>query len=232
MDRHRRRRTAARALLMFLVCAILCLPASVTAEDIHDPALDQPISLSLTGWGWCFSYKDIANVTLDLDGTMLTRAGGAETKDLRLNGTLQFNLPDRTDNFTLEMWGTKVRSVFYLKQVTGDEQPLVEIDGTWLEETDYVACEGVLALPTADFVAVPYVLVMRTSDAEVPERDSGAGWVGDWEFVIQKGTKAFDRVADELARGGDAVKEQLGGFLTRVTVIIREVREFGVPYFV
>ncbi len=219
-------------LLLLLVCAVLFFPAPVQAEDLHDRSLDLPVSLSLSGWGWCLSYKDVANVTLDLDGTLLTRSGDEEVTDLYLTGTLQFNLPDRTDNFALELRGTKVRSLFFLKQVSGGEQPLIaEFDGTWLDESNYVACQGTLAVPTADFVAMPYVLVIRTTDTEVPERAPGGGWVEDWEFIIQRGTKAFDGVADELARGGEAIKEQLGGFLTRVAVIVREVREFGTPYF-
>ena len=229
---HPRRWPAASTVLLLVLCAVLCLPSPVRAEDLHDRSLDQPVSLSLSGWGWCLSYKDVANVTIDLDGTLLTRSGDEEVTDLYLTGTLQFNLPDRTDNFALDLRGSKVRSLFFLKQVSGGEQPLVaEFDGTWLDETNYVAGEGMLAVPRPDFVAIPYFLVVRTTDTDVPERAPGGGWVEDWEFIIQRGTKAFDGVADELARGGEAIKEQLGGFLTRVAVIVREVREFGVPYF-
>ncbi len=220
-------------MFLLLVCGVLCLPLPAAAQDLYDPSLNETVSLSLSGWGWCLSYKDVANVTLDLDGTLLTRSADSEVADLYLTGELRFNLPDRTDNFAVELRGTRVRSLFTLKQVSGGQQPLIaELDGTWLAETNYVACEGVLGVPAADFVAIPYFLVVRTADTEVPEREAGGGWAGDWEYIIQKGTKAFDGVADELARGGEAVKEQLGGFLTRLAVIVREVREFGVPYFV
>jgi hypothetical protein len=227
-----RRWPGANALLLLLVCAVFLFPAPVQAEDLHDRSLDVPVSLSLTGWGWCLSYKDVANVTLDLDGTLLTRSGDEEVNDLYLTGTLQFNLPDRTDNFALELRGTKVRSLFFLKQVGGGDQPLIaEFEGTWLDETNYVAGEGVLAVPRPDFLAVPYFLVVRTTDTDVPERAPGGGWVEDWEFIIQKGTLAFDGVADEFTRGGEAIKEQLGGFLTRVAAIVREMRQLGTPYF-
>jgi hypothetical protein len=226
-----RKSLAPSIFLLLLICAVLCSPIPAQADDLHDTSSDPPVSLALSGWGWCLSYKDVANVALDLDGSILPRSGDEEIADLYLTGTLLFNLPDRTDNFALELRGTKVRSLFFLRQVSGGAQPLIaEFEGTWLDESNYVACEGRLAVPTPSLVAMPYFFVLRTVDTAVPAREPG-GWVGDWEFIISKGTKAFDEVADRLVQSGEVVKDQLGSFLTQVAVIFREVGKLGTPYF-
>jgi hypothetical protein len=164
---------------------------------------------------------------------MIPRADASEISDLYLTGTLSFNLPDRTDRFELELRGTKVRSLFFLRQVSGGESPLMaEFEGTWLSDngTDYVACEGRLAIPAPNHVAKPYVFVLRTTDVDVPAVQPG-NWVQNLEFSIGRFTLAFDRMADRIADYGDNIKRMLGDVLTQIAVMFREVRKLGTPYF-
>ena len=193
-------------------------------------AVADPTAITLTGWGWCIAYREIANVSVVLDGSTISREGTDNIQDLYLTGTLTFNLADRTDEFDLELRGTRVRSLFFLKQVSGGDNPIIaEFEGTWLSETDYVACEGRIAVPAPNHVAKPYFFVLRTEEAEVPSRLTG-DWVADADFIIGKLTSAFDTIADELATGGSMIKENLGTLLTNIAVIAREVRNLGIPY--
>jgi hypothetical protein len=189
-----------------------------------------PVSITLTGWGWCVAYREIGSVVANLTGSRIARDNATEIEDIYLAGTLTFNISDRSDLFELELRGTKVRSLFFLKQVSGGEIPLIaEFEGSWLGETDYVACEGRIAVPAPNHIAKPYLFVLRTEGVEVPERDSG-GWVGNMEFVVQKLTGAFDAVADEISSGGSLIKEALGDLLAKAAVIARDLRGLGIPY--
>jgi hypothetical protein len=218
-----------RSLAVVSVCLLLLV--FVPLSNPSPAKADTPISLALSGWGWCPAYRDVANVTLDLDGTMIPRASASEIDDVYLTGTLQFNRASSTDNFALELRGTKVRSLFLLRQVSGGAEPLmVEIEGTWLSTDNYVACEGRLAIPAPNHVASPYVFVLRTTDASVSTGGAG-GWVEDWDFIIEKGTQAFDEVADRITQSGEETKRLLGDVLTQLAVIFREVRKLGTPYF-
>ena len=217
-----------RAFLLVLLAGVLAIPV-IPARTCR---ADTPVSLSLSGWGWCLAYMDVGNATADLTGTLIPRAEAPDISDIYLTGTLGFNLSERTDTFDLELRGTKVRSLFFLKQVSGGGSPLIaEFEGTWLGETNYVACQGRLAVPIPSHVAKPYVFVLRTPDTEVPSGERGT-FVENVEFAIRKGALAFDAMSDELAEGGDQIKELVGTVLTQVAVMFREVRKvIMVPYF-
>jgi hypothetical protein len=209
------------AILLVVSTALLVAPASAVAD---------PATITLTGWGWCVAYREIANVSLVLDGSTIPRESADNVQDLYLTGTLTFNLEDRTDEFDLELRGTRVRSLFFLKQVSGGDNPLIaEFEGTWLSETDYVACEGRIAIPAPNHVAKPYFFVLRTEDTELPSRLTG-DWVADIDFMVGKLTSAFDTIADQISAGAPVMKQNLGDFLTSIAVIVREVRAWGVPY--
>lgn len=215
--------------LSILMLVFLITPASALAvvdkgNERGTTFSNAPVSpLVLSGWGWCLEYKEIGDVSLNLQGNMIPRAGDPEISDLYLTGTLEFIISDRTDTFDLELRGTKVRSLFFLKEVEGGDEPLIaEFEGSWLEETNYVACEGRIAITTPNHLAKPYFFVLRTPGVDVPAREHG-GWVEDVEFLIQQGVGHFDRLADELC-GEVEIKELLGTVLTQVAVIFREVR--------
>ena len=216
-----------RALVLVVLAGVLAIPI-LPAQKCQ---ADTPASLWLTGWGWCLAYKDVGNVTANLTGTMVPRAEAPEISDLFLAGTVRFNLGERTDSFDLELRGTKVRSLFFLRQATGGDNPVIaEFEGTWLDETDYVACEGRVAVPVANHVARPYVFVLRTPDRTLPSRETG-NFVANVEFAIQKGAVAFDAMADRLAEFGENIKDLVGTVLTEIAVLFREVRKLGIPYF-
>ncbi|MDM8000341.1 MAG: hypothetical protein QUS33_10150 [Dehalococcoidia bacterium] len=215
-------------ILLVLLCGIVimaCIPAHICRADT-------PVSVRLTGWGWCLAYRNVGNVTANLTGTMIARTEAPDISDIYLSGSLQFNLDEISDTYDLELRGTKIRSVFFLKQVSGGEAPLIaEFEGTWLDETDYVACEGRLAVPLPNHVAKPYIFVLRTDDREVPSGERGS-FVENVEFSIRKMALAFDKVSDQLAVYGDQIKELAGTVLTQVAVIFREIRKvIQVPYF-
>jgi hypothetical protein len=192
---------------------------------------ETPVSITLTGWGWCVAYREIGDVVANLTGSMIPRDNATDIEDIYLAGTLSFNLSDRSDVFNVELRGTKVRSLFFLRQVSGGESPIIaEFEGSWLAETGYVACEGRIAVPAPNHAAKPYLFVLRTEGVEILERNSG-GWVGNLEYVVQKITGAFDAMADEISSGGSATKEALGDLLAKAAVIVRELRSSGVPYF-
>lgn len=194
-----------------------------------------PVSIRLSGWGWCVAYREIGNVAADLAGYRIPRDNATDVEDIYLEGTISFNLAGRSDTFDLELRGTKTRSLFFLKQVLASEDNmrtdmLAEFEGTWLGETDYVACEGRIILPAPNHVGKPYFFLLRTVDTEIPARESG-GWVGNLEFVIEKLTGAFDAAADEISSGGALIKKSLGELLAKVAIIARELRGTGIPYF-
>jgi hypothetical protein len=217
-------RGLALVLASLLLVPILALihPAAVVQADAA--------SLELSGWGWCVAYGEIGNVVLALEGSILPRDDAPDVADIYLTGTLQFNIAERTDSIDLELRGTRVRSLFFLKQVSGGEQPVIaEFEGTWLSETDYVACQGRVALPAPNHVAKPYLVVLRTKDAEIVSRTRGS-WIADLEFIIQKGTMAFDTLADRIAASGEPIRDLLGSVATQIAVLAREIRALGTPY--
>ena len=209
----------------------------MTSFGHPEPALAQgevPVSVTLTGWGWCVAYREIGDIAADLTGFRRPRDNATEVEDIYLEGMLTFNTSERSDTFDLVLRGTKARSLFFLRQVSPTEDNVTadmvaEFEGTWLDETDYVACEGRILLTAPNHVGKPYLFVLRTADVELPSRGSG-GWVGNLEFAIQQIVGAFDAMADEVSAQASVVQAQLGDLLTKVAVLAREVRDLGIPY--
>ena len=224
-----KRRAMFRRLFAVVLASMLLAPLVALALPAATVRAD-PASLELSGWGWCVAYGEIGNVVLGLDGSITPRADATDVADIYLTGTLQFNMGDGTDSIDLELRGTKVRSLFFLKQVSGGDQPVIaEFEGTWLDETNYVACEGRVALPAPNHVVKPYFVILRTKDVEIVSRAPGS-WVADIEFMIQKATTAFDRLADRIAASGELIRDLLGSVATQLAVMAREIRALGIPY--
>jgi len=193
-----------------------------------------PVSVTLSGWGWCVAYREIGNVVGDLTGYRIGRPNATEVEDIYLEGTLSFNISGTSDTFDLELRGTKARSLFFLRQVSPAKDNVTadmvaEFEGTWLDETDYVACEGRILLTAPNHVGKPYLFVLRTADVELPSRESG-GWVGNLESAIEKIVGAFDAMADGISSQASVIQAQLGDLLTKVAVLARELRGLGTPY--
>jgi hypothetical protein len=151
-------------------------------------------------------------VVLDLNGSMMPRDNTTDVCDLYLTGTLLFNLPERTDNFTVELRGSRVRSFFFLKQVSGGANPIVaEIEGLWYEyeEPMYVACEGRLGVPVDNGFAKAYVFVLRNRDLEGELLTPGGtrfSWLG-------RLTVLADEVADSLVDMGTTAQTQFANLI-------------------
>ncbi len=216
--------------ILFLMILLLLVPSVMVLVTPDVAFAESEASLILSGWGWCPAYGTIANVTLTLQGVTQPRAGAPEIADLNLSGILKFEVPGKVDRFDLELRGTRTRSVFYLRQVTeGTKHTIVEIEGFWLAETDYVACQGRLLVPLDSRLGKPYGFVLRTGGVEVPDREPGS-FVENIDFIIQRGVLTFDIIGDRLAESGQAIRDLMGAVLTQLTVLAREVRRLGIPY--
>jgi hypothetical protein len=182
------------------------------------PFAPGPVSLTLSGWGWHVARDEVGNVTLTLDGALVPRDNTTNVIDIYLEGTLLFNLPDRTDNFTVELRGTKVNSVFFLKEATGGSEPLVaEFEGVWfdVEEPAYVACEGRLAIPEPGHVANGYVFILRSYNLEslvMPQRS-----------LLGRLTVIADGVADSIVSMGTEFQNELGETLEQIARLIMQL---------
>jgi hypothetical protein len=216
------------AILLFLV-SLLLVPIATSGVAAHTgdyapgPSIDPmdllPVTLTLSGWAWrinagCVSCVEYGNAVLELDGSAVARDNVSNVFDLYLIGELSLNTTDRTDNFTLELRGTRVSSAFFLKQVAGGSAPQVaEIEGVWFdyEEPMYVACEGRLGLPEPDNVATVYMFALRNGSAEgiaIPD-----SWLG-------KLTVIFDEVADAVVSGGTQAQVAIGNGLASLWQIL------------
>ena len=215
-------------LLVVTVLVIAVMPtSSVAARNMQyapkgpTPPMDlRPVSLTLSGWGWridagCITCMEYGNAILRLDGSVIPRDNVTDVFDIYLSGTLSFNLPDSTDNFTLELRGTRGRSAFFLRQVAGGGYPLItEFEGVWFDygETEYVACEGRLALPMPDKVARVYVFVLRNGTTEgiaIPQ----TSWLGRWTII-------FDEIADRMVAAGTQAQAVIGNTMARVAQVL------------
>ncbi len=209
--------------------ALLLLVLFSAAFPIRVQA-DGPVTLLLSGWGWCPKYGEIADVTLRLGGDTVVRPDADKVTDLHLTGTLEFAVSGASETFDLDLRGTRIRSLFFLKEVSGGDSPIVaEFEGFWLAENDYVACEGRVAVTVPNHAAKPFLLVLRTGSTDVPSRVPG-GWVGNIDFIIQKCALCLDVVGDKLAEAGDSIKDLIASVLTQLEVLAREVRKLGIPY--
>ena len=220
-------RTGAILLVVFLLLAVPIATSPVAGQTARyapggpTDAMDLlPVSLTLSGWGWCINAgcvtcMEYGNAVLQLDGSAITRDNVTNVSDLYLTGTLSFNLPDRTDNFTLELRGTRVRSAFFLKQVAGGSDPLIaEFEGVWFDyaEPAYIACEGRLGLPLPDKVAKVYVFAFRNHTAEniaIPE----TSWLGKLTII-------FDKTADNIVATGTQAQAAIGNTMARVAQVL------------
>lgn len=189
--------------------------------------------LELEGWGWCTNNKEIVTATLDGYVTMFERSHASHSYSLHVVGNLTLVLPGAPDEvIALDMYGSRVRSLFYLRQeVTGKS---ASFEGTWIDAGGgqyYILTEGMIALPnpggeglkTARICSV----VLRTPDVVVPLGDLGS-FVEDVESMLTRFVRFIDNLLDSLM--GLGLREILGDILTRIAILLAALRGLGTPY--
>jgi hypothetical protein len=73
----------------------------------------------LEGWGWCTNYNKVVPITFEGYTTMVERPGAANSYSMHTIGNLTLPAP-YNETVSLDMYGSRVRSMFYLRQeITG-----------------------------------------------------------------------------------------------------------------
>jgi hypothetical protein len=189
--------------------------------------------LRLSGWGLCTSYGSVINVTLDGCAWVARRSHAPSGSSIHLVGNLTLGLKDGSnETIDIDLHGSRVRSLFYLSQeVTGKSVTLV---GVWEDAPDnqyYIMTQGWIALPslpgsTMKTARLCYV-VLRTPDVEVPTREPGS-FVDDVEYMLMRMVKFLDMLLNSLI--GTGFGNTLGAIWAKILVLLRALRELGVPY--
>ncbi|HEY49337.1 MAG TPA: hypothetical protein G4O13_04755 [Dehalococcoidia bacterium] len=184
----------------------------------------------LTGWGWCTDYTEIASAEFVANGVLVPRDGTPEVSDVHLVGNVTLTLSDdSTENIALNMWGSKVRSLFQVRQSA--ERKSAHLWGVWLtwDSSEYISGMGEITLPEGEVfeTAKLYVLQLKTPDVIIQNKEPGS-FVEDLEYLITKFTKFMDDLIDELMLTDFA--EVLGDVLAKLMVLLAEVRGMVGPY--
>jgi len=201
-----------------------------TATDNNEGAYYTLTIYRLTGWGWCTDYTEIANAEFVANGILVPRAGAPESSDLHLVGSLTLTLSDATtESIALDMYGSKVRSLFYLHQE--EEGKSASLNGVWLtwDGGQYLSAWGRITLPQGEVfkTAKLYLLQLRTPGVDIPDREPD-GFVDDLEYLITVLAKFIDGLIDKLMVTDFA--DILGSVLAKLMVLLAAIRELGVPY--
>jgi len=189
--------------------------------------------LELEGWGWCTDYAEIVKATLDGYVTMVERSHASQSFSLHVEGNVTLLIPGAPDEvIPLEMYGSRVRSLFYLHQeITGKS---ASFEGTWIDAGGgqyYILAEGRIALPNPGGEALKTArvcfLVLRTPDVEVPIADTGS-FVDDIESMLTRFVRFIDNLLDSLI--GTGIGEILSAILSKIAILLAQLRALGVPY--
>ena len=201
-----------------------------TTSDNNEGAYYTLTIYRLTGWGWCTDYTEIANAEFVANGILVPRADAPGSSDLHLVGNLTLTLSDATtETIDLDMYGSKVRSLFYGHQKV--EGKSASLNGVWLtwDGGQYLSAWGRITLPQGEVfkTAKFYLLQLRTPGVEIPDREPD-GFVADLEYMITVFAKFIDGLIDKLMVNDFA--DILGRVLAKTMVLLAAVRETGVPY--
>ena len=232
----RRRRIIVTLLLLLALSSSLAVfdrediasPGVSAATSLPGDTLDPEVSLNLIGWGLCSTHAEIPIARLNLSGNMFPRVGVADTYDLRLIGQVELSFAEEVETFNVDLVGTNVRSLFFLKQkeIESEAPMVVEIEGLWLNPEEgrepYLFCQGRLAIPRPDRLTELHLFVVKSLGVEVPQRERG-GYVKDIEFIISQGAKILDTAAKSIGVAPE-VREPWGSALRKLAVIGRAVR--------
>jgi len=213
--------------------------AKATDGNCTSYGLDQTFTtaehLSLSGWGWCTNYEQIVPATLEGYVTVIERAHAPQSFSVRAVGNITLQLPDNSEETILfDMYGSKVRSLFYLRQeVTGESGTFT---GTWIRQDDntpfYMVTTGLIAIPNPEGSSFKTArlcfVLLRTPDVVVPLGEPD-GFVADLDYIIGWCTALTDRFISAFV--GTGVGKILSEILAKLMVIIAGVRELGITYF-
>jgi hypothetical protein len=185
--------------------------------------------LHLEGWGWCTDYNTVVPVTFDGYVTMLERTGAAGSYSMHTVGNLTLPAP-YGETIPLDMYGSRVRSLFYLRQeVTGLS---VSFEGTWLSGNEtYVAMAGVISLPNPSGTSLKTAKIcsvfLRTPGGQVPLTEPGT-FVDDLESMLSRFVKFIDSIVSALI--GTGFSGILSSVLAKLAVLAANIRGLGIPY--
>jgi len=195
----------------------------------NDMTFSTIVLLHLEGWGWCTDYNVVVPVTFDGNSTMVERAGASNSYSMHAIGNLTLPAP-YNETITLDMYGSRVRSLFYLREeVTGLS---VTLDGTWLSGNQtYIAMAGVISLPNPSGTSLKTAkicsLFLRTSGVEVPLTEPGT-FVDDLESMLSRFVKFIDTIITALI--GTGFSSILSSILAKLAVLMANLRGLGIPY--
>lgn len=183
----------------------------------------------LEGLGWCPDYPGIGDATLIGSMDAEPRPDDPNVIDLHFEATFTFTVDTTTDTFDLELFGTRVRSIFSLGQRT--ESVSASFRGLWLawDHQHYIVCVGGITTHPGETLTTvkPYLLLMRTT-GEVKPPESPDSYVESLEYIINRFAQGVNGLINALS--ADSVKDVIGGVLSRIVAIFVEVRNLLEPY--
>ena len=181
----------------------------------------------LKGWAWCSNFGPIVDATFDGSVTMVDRGLEAPSSSLHVVGDLTIELPGGNTTVGLNMYGSRVRSLFYLRQETQGKS--VSLTGSWVDadgDEYYILTSGMIGLPNPEGAELRTgrlcFVMLRTPDIEVP-LPVGGDFVADVESIVTRFTRLVDRLWDSLA--ATDFRGFLSSILSQIAVIIAAVRD-------
>jgi hypothetical protein len=192
------------------------------------------VHLDLEGWAWCTSYGDVATASLVGYATVVERGNDSQSFSVHALGNLTLQVGNATpETITVDLYGSRVRSLFYLRQeVTGESSTFT---GSWLTGNDtqlYIMTSGLLALPNPEGQSFKttrlYYVVLRTPGGDIPEKQPD-GFAADWDTFIAWSTKYWDRTITALV--GTGVGHIIAEIIAKIMILIAQIRALGMPYF-
>jgi hypothetical protein len=187
------------------------------------------LPFNLEGWGWCTNYNTVVPVTFNGYSTMVQRTGAPNSFSMHAIGNLTLPAP-YSEVIPLDMYGSRVRSLFYLRQeVTGQSATFY---GTWLNGNQtYKGMAGTIGLPNPEGTSLKTARIcfvyLRTPDVQVPITEPG-NFVSDIDSMVSRSVKAVDSVVNSLIGTGFA--GILSSILAKIAVLLAHIRALGIPY--
>jgi len=197
-----------------------------------DMVLTTATVLVLQGWAWCSSCNDVVAASFQGYTTMVERSNAANSYSMHAIGNLTLT-GSCNETIELDMYGSRVRSLFYLRQeVTGKS---VGLEGTWIPNNigneTYVGMTGQVFLPNPQGEALKTAricfVVLRTPDVEVPITDTGT-FSEDLDSMLTRFVKFVDKTLDNLI--GTGFSGILSNILAKIATMLVHIRALGLPY--